>query len=140
MARPLKMFMRGKSVRMLQETLKCLGYPMEDQPSIFGASTRDAVKSFQSQKGLKPTGIVDDELLSLMRTGHNVAAIDAKQSDAAQSSGKRGADAAVSLPVDQGRLEAVIRLMVSKGLITEEELAEEITKSPPKKATQLPMG
>ena len=135
MARPLKMYMRGKSVRMLQETLKRLGYPMEDQPSIFGVSTRDAVKNFQAQKKLKPTGIVDDELLNLMRTGHNVADM-----DAAQPPKKREPITVTTTPVDQDRLEALVRLMIAKGMINEAELAEEMTKSPPKKASQLPMG
>jgi len=134
MARPLKMFMRGKSVRMLQETLKRLGYPMEDQPSIFGASTRDAVKSFQSQKGLKPTGIVDDELLNMMRTGHNVADMDAAQSS------KKSVTESAAMAIDQGKLEALVCLMVRKGLITEEELEEEMANRLPKKPVQLPMG
>lgn len=138
MARPLKMFMRGKSVRMLQETLKRLGYPMEDQPGIFGTSTRDAVKNFQSRNGLKATGIADDELLKLMRQGHNVADI-----DAAQSSRKSVANSTTA-PIDQGRLESLIRLLISKGFITEAELAEEMAYEPakaqPKKPSRLPMG
>lgn len=138
MARPLKMFMRGKSVRMLQETLKRLGYPMEDQPGIFGASSRDAVKNFQSQNGLKVTGIADDGVLKLMRQGHNVADI-----DAAQSSGKSIANRATA-SIDQGKLESLIHLLISKGLITEAELAEEMADEPakaqPKKPSRLPMG
>jgi len=131
MSRPLKMFMRGKSVRTLQEMLKRLGYPMNDQPSIFGTSTRDAVKNFQSQKGLKATGIVDDELLNLMRQGHNIS--DVESSTRTKTTQK---SVSTSQPVDEQKLDALIRLLVRKGLISEEEL----TKSPPKKPAQLPMG
>jgi len=135
MSRPLKMFMRGKSVRTLQEMLKRLGYPMDDQPSIFGASTRDAVKNFQSTKGLKATGIVDDELLNLMRQGHNVSDIEA--SNKPKTAPK---PTAAAQPVDQKRLDALIRLLIGRGVISEEELQAEMKRTPPKKAMQLPLG
>jgi len=135
MSRPLKMFMRGKSVRNLQEMLKRLGYPMDDQPGIFGAATRDAVKSFQAQKGLKASGIVNDELLQLMRQGHNITDI---ESSAKPKTTQKSVS--TSQPVDEKKLDAMIRLLARKGLISEEELAEEMTKSPPKKPAKLPMG
>jgi len=135
MSRPLKMFMRGKSVRNLQEILKRLGYPMDDQPSIFGASTRDAVKNFQSQKELKPTGIADDELLNLMRQGHNLSDIEATHKPKTTPKSKPSAQ-----PLDQMRVDALIRLLIAKGVISEEELQTEMKRTPQKKASQLPLG
>jgi N-acetylmuramoyl-L-alanine amidase len=134
MARPLKMFMRGKSVRTLQELLKRLGYPMDDQPGIFGASTRDAVKNFQSQKDLKATGIVDDELISLMRQGHNVSDIEAI---AKPNAARKSAPSPQS--VDEQKLDALIRLLISKEIISEEELQAEMKRVPSKKAAALPL-
>ncbi|MDT8376886.1 MAG: peptidoglycan-binding domain-containing protein [Mariprofundaceae bacterium] len=135
MPRPLKMFMRGKRVRTLQEMLKRLGYPMNDQPAVFGASTRDAVKNFQSEKGLKNTGIVDDALLNLMRQGHNISDMESKNRTKPEPEA-----AAAAQPVNQNRLDALIRLLVRKGVVSEEELQAEMQRIPPKKATQLPLG
>ena len=135
MARPLKMFMRGKSVRMLQETLKRLGYPMEDQPAVFGTSTRDAVKSFQSQNGLKTTGIADDGLLKLMRQGHNISDIETNNKTKPSSKPSLSTEL-----LNQKRVDAMIRLLIAKGVISEEELQTEMKRTPPKKATQLPLS
>jgi len=69
MARALKIFMRGQSVRRLQTILRGLGYTIEDQSSVFGTSTREAVKSYQKQHQLKATGRVDDDLMAKMQFG-----------------------------------------------------------------------
>ncbi len=130
MARPLKMFMRGKRVTMLQELLGRMGYPMQDQPGMFGATTRDAVKDFQKQRQLKPTGLVDDELLQLMQQGH--VASPSKKKTSPESS-------PAPLPVNQQQLDALIRLLIRKELISESELQAEIKRPQPVKITQKPL-
>lgn len=135
MSRPLKMFMRGKNVRILQEMLKRLGYPMDDEPGIFAASTRDAVKNFQSQKGVQVTGIVDNELLSLMRHGHNISDIEATPKPKPATK-----PVPADITVDQGQLDALIRLLISKGVIGEDELHTEMSRILPRKATRLTPG
>lgn len=131
MARDLKMFMRGKSVRTLQNILKQMGYPMEDQPAIFGASTRDGVKDFQKRKGLKITGMVDDELMLLLQQSVGFQA---------DNRPKRENPAQPSANVDPGRLEALISLLIRKGVISEEELAEAIQPpAPARKSAGTPL-
>lgn len=125
MARPLKIYMRGKSVRTLQGMLKQMGYPMEDQAAIFGTSTRDAVKDFQKRKGLKDTGTVDDELFALMQqsVGFQPEKNVEKQPGTKQAS---------SDPTTANKVGMLTRLLVSKGLISEEEAAEVLQTQPPK--------
>jgi peptidoglycan hydrolase-like protein with peptidoglycan-binding domain len=125
------MFMRGKSVRMLQELLQKMGYPIDDQPGIFGPSTRDAVKNFQTQQGLKATGMVDDELLKLIRQGHAIT-------EKPENAGSKVAPA--PQPVNQDQLDALIRLMIRKGIISEDELQAEMKRIPAKKAAILPLS
>lgn len=124
MSRPLKIFMRGKRVTLLQEILRRMGYQLDEQPGIFGVHTRDAVKAFQKQHNLKPTGIVDDELFKLIQFGQAVAS---EQMTTDQP-------AATSQPVagDPARLDALIRLLIRKGLISESELEEEMRRALPK--------
>jgi len=69
MARVLKVFMRGQGVRSLQTILRGMGYTIEDPNSVFGTSTREAVKSYQKQHQLKATGWVDDALMAKMQFG-----------------------------------------------------------------------
>jgi len=121
MARPLKIYMRGKSVRTLQGMLRQMGYPMEDQPAIFGASTRDAVKDFQKRKGLKDTGIVDDELFALMQQS---VGFQAEKSDKAKQTEKAAGGN------DSRRLDALIGLLISKGILSEEEIGEMLAPQP----------
>jgi len=130
MARPLKMFMRGKRVTILQELLGRMGYPMQDQPGMFGTTTRDAVKSFQKQQQLKPSGLVDDELLQLMQQGH-VAAPSKKKTTSKT--------VPASTPVNQQQLDALIRLLIRKELINEDELQAEMKRPQPVKVTQSPL-
>ena len=142
MARALKIYMRGKSVRTLQNILKQMGYPMEDQSAIFGVSTRDGVKDFQKRKGLKPTGIVDDELFKQMQESVGFQA---------EKIAKSESPVGLATPNDRSQLDALLSLLIRKGIITEEELLAEMKqKTKPKqtepeqasvqKATQLPMG
>ncbi len=129
MARALKIYMRGKSVRTLQNILKQMGYPMEDQPAIFGTSTRDGVKDFQKRKGLKPTGMVDDELFRLMQESVGFQAEPAVKAEK---------PVGLAAPAETGRLDALVSLLISKGVITEEELNAAM-RPVPAKASQTPL-
>ena len=133
MARPLKIYMRGKSVRTLQQMLKQMGYPMEDQAAIFGASTRDAVKDFQKRKGLKVDGIVDDELFKVMQ--QNVGF----QSDSGDKKDNKNDPVGLTSPANRQQLDALVGLLISKGVITEEELTEAM-RPQPVKVTQPPLA
>jgi len=135
MARPLKIFMRGKSVRMLQELLRSMGYKVDDRDSMFGASTRDAVKSFQRQRGLKVTGQVDDELLQLMQQGKAGSSVRGKETEKKSSV----SDVAPVAMVSQKKFDALLRLMVRKGLFDEQELKDEIERVIPVSVTQPPL-
>lgn len=128
MSRPLKMFMRGKSVTMLQELLRRMGYPMQDQPGLFGVHTRDAVKDYQKQRGLKVTGTVDAELLQQMQQGH-----------VAPAAGSEKTKNTAADPAERKRVDALIRLLIRKGVITEEELQAEIKRPAPLSVTQPPL-
>jgi len=118
MARPLKIFMRGKSITTLQEVLRRMGYPIHDQKGLFGTDTRDAVKSFQKQQGLKPTGLVDDELMQLMQRGHAAVAPAEKEVVAKQE----------VQSVNQHQLDCLIRLLIQKEVLAEGELEAEMKK------------
>jgi len=142
MARALKIYMRGKSVRTLQNILKQMGYPMEDQPAIFGVSTRDGVKDFQKRKRLKVTGMVDDELFKQMQESVGFQA---------EKIAKSESSVELVAPNDKNQLDALLSLLIHKGVITEDELLAEMKqKAKPKqtepeqasvqKATPLPMG
>jgi len=129
MARVLKIFMRGKSVRMLQEFLRSMGYKVNDRDSMFGASTRDAVKSFQRQRGLKVTGQVDNELLQLMQQAKAGSSVCGKEAEEKSS---------VAM-VSQKKFNALVRLMVRKGLFDEQELYDEMERVIPVSITQPPL-
>src|SRR5437879_9605485 len=60
--RELKVDLSGQDVASLQEGLTRIGLPVspdEQQRSLFGPSTRDAVARFQEQRNLPATGVVD---------------------------------------------------------------------------------
>ncbi|TLS67944.1 peptidoglycan-binding protein [Mariprofundus erugo] len=123
MSRPLKIFMRGKRVTVLQEILRRMGYQMDEQPGLFGVHTRDAVKAFQKQHNLKPTGMVDDELFKLMQFGQAGIA-EPQATDQAEHTD-------TNQPINQPQLDALIRLLIRKGVITDSELSAEMAKSLP---------
>lgn len=52
---------RGVDVYLLQYILKLLGYDVGNIDGIFGASTEEALKSFQQKMGLVPDGMVNPE-------------------------------------------------------------------------------
>jgi len=118
------MFMRGKSVTMLQNMLKQMGYPIGDQEGVFGTTTRDAVKDFQKRKGEKTTGVVDGELFQLIQQSVGF--------QAEKKPARKEQVTASASPAESARLEALIALLVSKGVITEEELAETVPPKPAK--------
>ncbi|MDQ6956010.1 MAG: peptidoglycan-binding domain-containing protein [Mariprofundaceae bacterium] len=134
MARPLKMFMRGKSVSVLQGLLRSMGYNVEDRVSMFGASTRDAVKAFQRQRSLKVTGQVDDALLQMMQQGQTASPARCKASVENHS-----VSGVASTVVNQAQLDALLRLLVRKGLLDEQELKDEMERVLPISVTQPPL-
>jgi len=117
MARPLKVFMRGKSVTVLQEVLRLRGYPIHDQKGLFGTDTREAVKSFQKQHGLATTGVVDDKLMLLMQQG------------SVQEPPPSAPEKSVAVKtIKQDKWDALVRLLVKKGVLEEGELEAEMKK------------
>lgn len=132
MNKKLKMFMRGKGVSMLQELLQRMGYPMNDQPGMFGVSTRDAVKDFQSKKGLKATGTVDEALLNMIRQNFVI------QADTKKASSE-SAKPPAPMPTQQKQLEAITRLLIKKGIFSEDELRDEMSRPQPVRITQPPL-
>jgi len=118
MARPLKIFMRGKNIAALQELLRRMGYVIDDQPRQFGTSTRDAVKSFQRQQALQANGIVDDALLQAMQ--HT-------QSGPTSTTTKAEPHhAPIDERVNQQQFDALIRLLINKNIFTQHELQTEL--------------
>ncbi len=119
MARVLKIFMRGKSVGLLQEVLQRMGYEITDQKNLFGTTTREAVKSYQKQHGLKPTGLVDEALMKQMQGG--VPAPAEEQVDVKTS----------VLPSHQAELDALVRLLIKKEVFSQAEWDAEKKKAVP---------
>jgi len=119
MARPLKIFMRGKSITQLQAVLKRMGYEINDQKALFGTNTRDAVKSYQKQQGLKPTGLVDEALMKHMSGGAPAPAEDGK------------VNKVMALPINQQELDALVRLLIQKEVFTQDEWDAEKKKVKP---------
>ncbi|WP_038248058.1 peptidoglycan-binding domain-containing protein [Ghiorsea bivora] len=119
MARALKIFMRGKSISQLQSVLQRMGYEIKDQKALFGVDTRDAVKSFQKQQGLKPTGIVDEALMKQMSGGAPAPADDERPSKSKM------------MPSNQKELDALVRLLTAKGVFSQEEWDKEKNKVTP---------
>lgn len=133
MARPLKIFMRGKKITMLQQLLQRMGYPVHDKAGQFGTSTRDAVKAVQGQFKLEPTGIVDDALLQLMQQGQTAPAITedtVSKTPAPDNDASRQPDT---------QTEALIRLLIRKGVFTEKDLQDEMARAQPGQIIEPPL-
>ena len=120
MARPLKMFMRGKSITQLQEVLRRMGYDIKDQKALFGVDTRDAVKSFQKQQGLKPSGHVDEALMKQMQGGAAPAGHEPEDKVKVKA-----------LPTNQAELDALVRLLIQQKVFTQDEWDKEKKKVVP---------
>ncbi len=58
--RKLSIRMKGEDVKLLQENLKRLGFPITDKHGFFGKSTKQAVIEFQKKHGVEMTGVVDE--------------------------------------------------------------------------------
>ncbi|MCK0470262.1 peptidoglycan-binding protein [Halalkalibacter sp. APA_J-10(15)] len=59
--------MRDSRVVDLKIHLAIMGYPVSDNPtSLYGSITADRVKEFQSDNGLKPTGVANRETIDLL--------------------------------------------------------------------------
>lgn len=56
----------GASVKYVQELLITQGYLIDKADSIYGNNTEYAVRAFQKEKQIKPTGIVNDETLAAL--------------------------------------------------------------------------
>ncbi len=123
MSRVLKIFMRGKSITQLQSVLQRMGYEIKDQKGVFGVDTRDAVKYYQKQQGLKPTGIVDEALMKQMSVGAPASAKDEKPSQ----------DNMISNHPKE--LDALVRLLIAKGVFSQEEWDKEKEKVMPSSLT-----
>lgn len=133
MARPLKIFMRGKKITMLQQLLQRMGYPVHDKAGQFGTSTRDAVKAVQGQFKLEPTGIVDDALLQMIQQRQTAPAI----TEETVSKTLTPDNDASRQPDTQ--TEALIRLLIRKGVFTEKELQDEMARGQPGQITEPPL-
>jgi len=127
------MFMRGKRVTMLQEILQRMGYPMHDQTGLFGASTRDGIKDFQKRQALKASGIVDDDLFKLLQQG--------PLSTSSASKGTTPADTTDPSPIacNQQQLDALTAVLIDKGIISQSELDQQISRPKPLRVTQSPL-
>ncbi len=64
--RNLSIAMQGEDVQLLQQELRQLGFPIEDEEAVFGESTRQVVLRFQKQNRLEPTGEVDEHTAKLI--------------------------------------------------------------------------
>ncbi len=120
MARTLKIFMRGKSVAQLQEILRRMGYTIEDPKGLFGVHTREAVKSYQKQHGLTPTGHVNNDLMSMLQGG------------TPQTNAEPPVLESKDMPINQQELDALIRLLIQKDVFTQEEWDAEMKRAVPR--------
>lgn len=65
----------GNEVRVIQELLRAVGsFTYPSSTGYFGSATEHAVKNFQSENGLQPTGIVDRLTLQKMEAAAKRAA------------------------------------------------------------------
>lgn len=65
--RNLSKGMRGGDVRLLQKSLRQLGFTIKDKDGYFGDSTQQAVIKFQKTHNLEPTGVVDKRTAAAIR-------------------------------------------------------------------------
>ena len=72
----------GPAVECIQHALIALGYlQAKEDASVFDETTRQAVLRFQADNDLSPTGMMDDDTLTLLLWGMLPEALDAAQPD-----------------------------------------------------------
>ena len=70
----------GPAVEFIQNTLTAQGFlALRDDASAFDEKTRQAVLRFQEANDLSPTGVMDDDTLTLLLWGMSPDALDAAQ-------------------------------------------------------------
>lgn len=65
--------MRGDDVRIVQNLLNNLGYPVGEVDGICGSMTVEAIKFFQKMNGLQEDGVVGEETLTFMNRAEPLA-------------------------------------------------------------------
>lgn len=58
---------RGPRVKRLQSLLKKLGYDIGNIDGVYGSRTKNAVAKFQSDRGILPTGVVEDRTYDIIQ-------------------------------------------------------------------------
>lgn len=58
---------KGVSVKRLQSLLKKLGYNVGNIDGVYGVRTKNSVAKFQSDRGILPSGIVDDRTYDIIK-------------------------------------------------------------------------
>jgi outer membrane protein assembly factor BamB len=62
-----KPLLKGTDVRRLQQTLKHLGFFRSRVDGVFGENTKISVRTFQKAFSQKPTGVVDDKTIKILK-------------------------------------------------------------------------
>lgn len=69
-AEPIGQEAEGYDIYEIQYILKKFGYFTNDCTGYFGEATAQAVKKFQSDKGIEATGIADDDTVAILRNAN----------------------------------------------------------------------
>ena len=69
-AEPIGQEAQGYDIYEIQYILKKFGYFTNDCTGYFGEATAQAVKKFQSDKGIEATGIADDDTVAILRNAN----------------------------------------------------------------------
>lgn len=69
-AEPIEQEAEGYDVYEIQYILKKFGYFTHDCTGYFGEATAQAVKKFQTDKGIDATGIADDDTVAILRNAN----------------------------------------------------------------------
>ncbi len=75
--------MSSDTIKKVQEALNKEGYNIGSADGKMGSKTKDAVKKFQKDKGMKETGQLDQETLAALGVSSSGAAAGGKESGAA---------------------------------------------------------
>ena len=69
-AEPIEKATQGYDIYEIQYILKKFGYFTNDCTGYYGEATAQAVKTFQTDKGLEATGIADDDTIAFIRASN----------------------------------------------------------------------